>query len=222
MKKTIHIVYPYYTAVEFEQAIPLVNHDIYADNVSHPVRRLVLQIMSLLVLLLLLFFGILIFYHIFQPGPAWNDLTGKRFVLRLFLILFAAFFYLLFVLFFWIDLRRRLYRQFHVRSRTEAYSIQKYSEKHDSRKNLHAQYAFYKSCDRLRQAEILDVSFSPSGMATCTVKVSFRPAKRLDPEEIVFTDIRLARQTQAPNNIDYWLDLEQRKLAIYTPDALRR
>lgn len=222
MKKTIHIVYPEYTAAEFEQAIPLVNHDIYADNVAHPVRRLVLQITSKLFFILLLLLGFFILHRVLQSGLSPKDLTGKSFAVRLFVIILAAFIYLLFALFLTIDFQRYLYRLFHVRSRVETYSLRQYSEKRDNGKKLYAQYSFYKSCDRLRKAEILDISFSPSGTDTCTAKVSFHPENESLIEELSFSDIRYARKIQNIDNIDLWLDLEQRKLTIYTPEVFCR
>ena len=215
MKKTIHIIFPEYTAAEYRQIISEVNRDIYTDNAAHPFMKLFVRILAFL-----FFVAMIAIYSIY--GKYVLILEGGDLLLQLCGVVLMFFLYLTFALCCTIDIRNRLYRVMHLRKRTETYSLSKFSEKQQQEKKKYHEYTCLEACDRLRSADVTDMFFQSSDNGLCKVTVTYMPKNGLDSTEEKFKDIRLVRRLQDAENIDLWLDLDKKELTVYTPGILQR
>lgn len=218
MKKTIHIIFPEYTAAEYQQIISEVNRDIYTDNAAHPFMKLLARILTFLFFIVLMFLGTGVIYSEF--GKILFELEGEKFLLQLSGVVLMFFLYLMFALCCSVDIKNRLYRVMHLRKRAETYSLSKFSEKQQKEKKKYYEYTFHEACDHLRCADVKDMFFQVLDNGLCRVIVTYLPQKGLDTTEENFEDIRLVRRLQDAENIDLWLDLDKKELTVYTPGIL--
>lgn len=219
MKKTIHIIFPEYTATEYRQIISEVNRDIYTDNAAHPFMKLFVRILAFLFFVTMMFLGMFAIYSAY--GKYVLVLEGGDLLLQLCGVVLMFFLYLTFALCCSIDIKNRLYRIMHLRKRTETYSLSKFSEKQQQEKKKYHEYAYHEACDRLRSADVTDMFFQSSDNGLCKVTVTYMPKNGLDSTEEKFKDIRLVRRLQDAENIDLWLDLDKKELTVYTPGILQ-